>query len=460
MLNLVRHTNNSRKIIQDGYSLLLVSHVSELQKEDLSLLDGFIINTDSQIFIKEIIVSIRTNSDIKIALKPLFINSIYHLPKQTAIHLDGKVELSMISSYIQRILTITKRINSVEQPRLLSHDVLIQYKTLAYLHTRNTQLTAVQSRDSFIGYEFPFISLFYKKTEAISLLENLRKASEKNYLSFKLQDYIHLCKSCSGNYLNFRESCPQCDSIDIDAHDMIHHFVCAHVAPEKDFKKEEALECPKCDKHLRHIGIDYDKPSTIYSCNSCSHEFQNPGMLSLCVDCGTENKLEELLRKAIGNYAITQKGEQLLYQKNNTKMSKGIDHSEDIGSLDVNLFKILLNQEIKRVNVTKGDSFFATIKFQNNQLQLLNNSAKKGLRKEIAQIIKSYLNDTDILSSQSFNNYYLLLPETKENQLDRLELVEYNLSKLLSDNLKDEKQKIEIMIHKIKGTDLLQNYFL
>ena len=459
MLNLVRHNNSSRKIIQDGYVLLLVSHESELQHEDLTLLDGFIIDTDSTSEASDIVEKIRTNSELKVALKPLFFNSIYKLPKYITIHMDGSVELSIMNSYVQRIATINKRINAIEEPKLLSHEVLIQYKTIAYFHSRNTQLIPVNSRESLIGYEFPFISLFYKKTEAISLLGNLRKATEKNYVSFKLQDYIHLCKSCSGNYLNFRECCPKCSSIDIDAHDMIHHFVCAHVAPEKDFKKEDHLECPKCDKHLRHIGIDYDKPSTIYSCNSCSHEFQNPGMLSLCVDCGTENQLEELLQKTIGSYAITQKGEELLFQKNNAEISRKVDHSEDVGSINTSLFKILLNQEIKRVKATKGNSFFASIKFQNNQLQLLNSEAKKGLMKEIGEIIKSYLKDTDILSSESFNSYYVLMPETKENQLERLEQIDYNLSKLLSDNLKEEKQRIDISIHKVNGEDSLQNYF-
>lgn len=460
MLNLVRHTNNSKKIIQDGYSLLLVSHVNELQNEELSFLDGFIINTDSQIYVEEIITSIRTHSNIKIALKPVFINAIYRIPKEIEIHLDGAVELSMISNYMQRVITINKRVNSIEKPRLLSNNLLIQYKTLAFLNTRNNQLSPIISRESFVGYEFPFISLFYKKTEALSLLENLQKAVEKNYLSFKLQDYIHLCKSCSGNYLNFRECCPKCDSIDINAHDMIHHFVCAHVAPEKDFKKEDILECPKCDKSLRHIGIDYDKPSTIYSCNTCSHEFQNPGMLSLCIDCGTENKLEELLQKTIGNYALTHNGEQLLFEKRAIDSSNKINHSKDIGSLSTDLFKILLEQEIKRVNITSGSSYFVSLKFKNDQLQLLNSDSKNGLRKELSQIIKSYLKDTDILSSESFNQYYLLLPETKENQLERLEMIEYNLSKLLSDNLKTDKQKIEVNIKKINGVNHLKQFFV
>lgn len=459
MLNLVRHNDNSRKIIQDGYLLLLVSHVRELQSEQLTALDGFILDTDSEVHAREIITYIRTHSTLKVAMLPLFINGIYHLRKEVAIHCDGMIELSRVSSYIQRVITITDRIKAIEQPKVVSNDLLIQYKTLAFCYTRSTELLPIISRESMIGYAFPFISLFYKSTEAVALLTNLQKARERNFMSFRLVDYIHLCKSCSGNYLNFRECCPKCNSIDIEAHDMVHHFVCAHVAPEKDFKKEDGLECPKCDKNLRHIGIDYDKPSVIYSCNTCSHEFQNPGMLSLCMDCGTENKLEELLQKTIGSYAITQKGEQLLFDKKSVDVAKRIDHSEDIGSLSVSLFKILLDQEIKRVKATRGSSLFASVEFRNNQLQLFNEAAKKGLMKEIGQIIKSYLKDTDVLSSSSFNQYYILLPETKENQLERLELIEYNLSKLLSDNLKEEKQKIDISIHKISGQDSLKRYF-
>ena len=411
-----------------------------MKSEDLSLLDGFIIDTDSQIHAQEIITQIRTLQSLKVSLLPLFVNSIYQLPREFMIHCDGAIELSQVSSYIQRVVTITNRLIAIEEPRLLSNDVLIQYKTLAYTYSRNVQLKPIPSRNSFIGYEFPFISLFYKQTEVISMLTSLQNASEKNYLSFKLQDYIHLCKSCSGNYLNFRECCPKCNSIDIDAHDMIHHFVCAHVAPEKDFKKEDSLECPKCDKHLRHIGIDYDKPSTIYSCNSCSHEFQNPGMLSLCLDCNTENQLEELIQKSIGNYNITQKGESLLFQKNSMNQQNS-GYKEGLGNMSLNLFKILLNQEIKRIKATQGSSFFVSIQFQNNQLQLLNKTAKRGLMTEIGQIIKSYLKDSDILSAERFNSYYLLLPETKQDQLDRLELIEYNLSKLLTDNLVENKTR-------------------
>ncbi|MFY0604023.1 MAG: hypothetical protein JXQ93_08735 [Flavobacteriaceae bacterium] len=458
MLNLIKQHQNSRKIIKDGYSLLMVSHVNELQQESLEYLDGLIIDTDNVTHAKEIVLLVRTHDEVQTSLLPIFINNIYKLPQEIYLHTDGAIELTLLSSYMQKVITINKRIQKIVAPKLVSLDVLIQFKTLSYCYTRNTGIIPKASRKSYIGYEFPFISLFYKETEVISLLQSLDKARQLNYLSFQLEDYVHLCKSCSGNYLNFRECCPKCDSIDIKAHDMIHHFVCAHVAPEKDFRKEEGLECPKCDKHLRHIGIDYDKPSTIYSCNGCNHEFQNAGMKALCLDCETENELDELLEKSIGNYQITQKGEQLLFQTNKISTSGNVSSINKVG-LNPSLFKIIVSQEIKRVKLTKGNSVFVSIEFFNDQLQMLNEEVKKALKKEIGDIIKSYLKNADILSAERFNKYYLLLPETKENQLERLENIQYNLSKLLSDNLEDTKQEIKINTHKILGTDQAHQYF-
>ena len=456
MLNVLKKSN-SRRIIQDGYSFLLVSHTSELQNEELAYLDGFIIDTDTLTNANDIIYSIRTHKNIQVSLSPLFVNSIYKLPKEVAIHTDGDVELNMLSSYIQRVITIKKRIKNLTVPKAISHEKLIQLKTMAFSYSRNKVLTPITSRESYIGYEFPFISLFYKKNEATSLLRNLEKAVKENSLSVSLEDYVHLCKSCSGNYLNFRECCPKCDSIDIIANDMVHHFVCAHVAPEKDFKVDDGLACPKCDKNLRHIGIDYDKPSSIYSCNTCNHEFQNANMKALCLDCETENKLDELLEKTIGSYTITEIGEQILFNQESTNQPQS--ETISVGSMNTSLFKIIVNQEIKRIEVTQGDSYLTKITFENKQLELLNIDLKLNLTKEISSIIQSYLKASDILSAEKFNSYYILLPETKENQLERLENIQYNLSKLLSDNLSDTQQEIRIEIHKILGTDNSNTYF-
>ena len=36
------------------------------------------------------------------------------------------------------------------------------------------------------------------------------------------------------------------------------------------------LICPKCHKKLRHIGVDYDRPAVVYTCNDCENSFTSP----------------------------------------------------------------------------------------------------------------------------------------------------------------------------------------
>ena len=68
MLNVLKKSN-SRRILQDGYSFLLVSHTSELQNEELAHLDGFIIDTDTVTNANDIVYSIRTHKNIQVSLQ-------------------------------------------------------------------------------------------------------------------------------------------------------------------------------------------------------------------------------------------------------------------------------------------------------------------------------------------------------------------------------------------------------
>ncbi|WP_299551216.1 hypothetical protein [Seonamhaeicola sp.] len=453
-MNLVKYSNNSRSVDIEGYSLLIVAHTNELKNEQLEYLSGFIIDTDNTKFAQDIIFQIRNNDNPEIALLPIFISSVHKLPKHLEIHTDGPISMDLIDSYPQRIAAILKRVNKLQVPKGMMHQEFLNYKVLAYCYTRNKVLSPIASRYSLIGYIFPLVSLLFKEHEAIPLLKTLEDLTQQKLLSFSLQDYIHLCKSCSGNYVNFRECCPKCDSIDIKAHDMVHHFVCAHVAPEKDFKVEDGLECPKCDKQLRHIGIDYDKPSTIYSCNTCNHEFQNSGMKALCIDCSTEHELDELLEKSVGNYSLTQKGENNVLGLMKSKRKP----RESIGNLSIPVFKILLNQEIQRVKASQCHSHFVSISIINKQLQLLNTEVKNELAKEINHIIQSYLKEADILVSKNYDCHYLLLPETKEDQLERIEHIQYNLNKLLSDNLQQSTNEVAIQYERISPEKTAHNY--
>ena len=456
MLNVVKHNNFNRKIHVGEYTLLLLSHEHELDNENLSFIDGIVIDTTSDKQALGIIKQIRLLSSLKNSLMPIYIGTSDNLSKEIEIHTDGYINLNNNKNeFVQRIAAIKGRINKLQPPKNSKAIKEVEYKILAYLYTRNRLLTPVKSRVSLIGYIFPYASLFFKNEESLDLLNTLESLANKGWTLSSLHDYIHACKSCTSSYLNIKECCPKCNAIDIQSNDMVHHFVCAHVAPEKDFKTSDGLECPKCDKQLRHIGIDYDKPSNIYDCNQCNHEFQNSGMKATCIDCNTEHELDELLEKKITTCSITQKGETLLLKSKNIVLN---DTEVNLGNISTTVFKIILNQELQRVKSLGAISQFVKVTFQSKQLALLNADVKMALTNEILTILKSYLKEADVVAAKSYDTYYILLPETKNEYLKRLELIQFNLSRLLNDNVTTTQDEVEIFIEELSKEQNVDYY--
>ncbi|GAB1307942.1 hypothetical protein KH5_06250 [Urechidicola sp. KH5] len=455
-MNLVSPHNNSSIVRVENCSILLISSAYGLRKEQLNDYDGFIINVNEENRVLEIIKYLRTVKNIKNALKPLFVNSIYKLSKNILDHTDGYISLENLPSYLQPITVMNKRIEQINYSFNLDYTDLLKLKITAFCFTRNAVLEPFPSRKSLIGFEYPFISTLFKEKDELAQVTLLNQMSKDKLLSQSFFDQVHLCKNCNGNYLNIRECCPNCNSIDIEEEDMIHHFVCAHISVESKFKSEDDLICPKCYRKLRHIGVDYDKPSSIFKCNSCNTNFQNHGMKSLCIDCNTEQKIDELTPLNLKVFGLTQIGENFL--KHGKSLSQ---NPEKLDYISIPVFKILLNQEITRIKNFGNKSQFVVIEFKNSSLEVLNKKIKSKLSIEIQSIISSYLKDTDILTSKRFNLYYLLLPETKGNKIERLELIHYNLTKLLNDNIEFNQKPIDIYIQELSEKSevnkLLQN---
>lgn len=121
-------------------------------------------------------------------------------------------------------------------------------------------------------------------------------------------DRVHLCPVCNGSHLLFFECCPKCGSSNIKQERVIHHFRCAHVGPESTFDANGELICPKCKHTLRHIGVDYDKPSTIYTCGQCDNTFLYSDMRVTCCTSHRSFKPEDLKPVDVEEYEFTPDG--------------------------------------------------------------------------------------------------------------------------------------------------------
>lgn len=128
----------------------------------------------------------------------------------------------------------------------------------------------------------------------------------------KFEERIHVCPHCKGSHLFYMEACPKCDSSLLKEEPVLHHFRCANISPESSYAYDGELRCPKCHQMLRHIGVDYDRPANVYTCQECSHTFLHTRMKVYCTSCQKTSRPSDLLAQDIYSYEFTTEGLQAL----------------------------------------------------------------------------------------------------------------------------------------------------
>lgn len=263
-----------------------ISHYHELDIRQLALYDGLILDYTDQQGCVNLLRQCRSSFIGTLYLLPIFIYSIDKNIDPIAESLsDGVVSSLQVEGVIGKIDKIRNKQVNLAAIDSVSPDIRIMTKVLRFLYTRETRLTPVVNPNSNIGYFYPILSEHYKNGDLSELFKILDDGIQKEYLRPRFVDRLHLCSNCYSGFINFRETCPKCNSADLVTENLIHHFVCAYVGPEHDFHSGDYLVCPKCNRMLRHIGVDYDKPSIIYNCRNCSHIFQEPVMEAFCFNC-------------------------------------------------------------------------------------------------------------------------------------------------------------------------------
>ena len=363
-------------------------------------------------------------------LTPIFTEGFdHHLsdgnysPEQTAI-LCQKVAALQSNSSIYTALDLPE-----------DHDDYILIKTLRYIASRKTDILPRLNRQSMIGYRYEHITLGTANDAALETIQQLQKWQAIGYLKAKPVDKVNLCYDCSGSYLNFVETCPKCHSIDLKNEELVHHFRCAYIGPQSDYEKDGQLICPKCAKALKHIGIDYDKPSEINNCQQCNYTGQETTMKARCVDCGKENTLDQIQTMSIDAYSITEKGMHISASTPLSPTSNENDNDETSRLLPHKVFEMIRSHEIKKNYNDKRNNYDLSLAIDQQVLRTLHDHLKRQLLEEIAQIIQTYIKEYDIQTITKENNIQIFLlgydPETAH---EIKTTIVYNINKMMNDN--------------------------
>jgi len=308
-------------------------------------------------------------------------------------------------------------------------------RLLRYLWSRHTTLQPANTRQSIIGYTYPLVEDMSIEKDPLRIMAFLDSFTTEGLFRSSAMDKVNVCYECQSSYLNFSECCTKCTSIDLKTEELVHHFRCAYVGPQSDFTKNDKLVCPKCDHQLKHIGIDYDKPSEIHTCKSCNHSSQETKMKARCVDCAKENELDQLTTFTISRYHPTEKSKDLAQESEQVNELVKMAEQEHDFLTSPAAFGLLVSHESRKSVIGNLSAYHLTIEVGAAVMTGLNDGMKIALLQELAYITKPYLKDADLLSISDGKSVQALLLQYDQETVGIInDTLSYNLNKMLKDN--------------------------
>lgn len=433
---------------------IYVSSSRELKIDRSLAYAGIIIDGKNNEFTKMVIRRIRGNNNPLIYLKPIIIlNGNAHRDPFVSSLIDGVIfsfdQIPLIDEKVSIINDLFSKLTIINS---ISYEALSISKLLYFMYTRELKiLEPTPYALSNTHYCFPFLACNFSDFEEYQVLEILDIATQEGIFKHKFIDRIYLCSNCKSGHLSYRETCPKCGSSHTDSFDIVHHFPCAYVGPITDFTNDidDQLNCPKCSKKLKHIGVDYDKPSVLHQCKNCDNRFQDFNVKAKCMSCTFDNSVEALVDKEIYEYEITKKGENYALQG---YVSTPKDIEDIIGTVKFDTFKTVVRYEIERLRQTEGSSNIVAITILNagQFYAKVGTNAQQNLLKDIVGEIRSSIRSSDMITFYSSSVILITMFEipTRISQRIMDDIVKL-LDNLTKNNFKDLVIDINANVHQL-----------
>lgn len=413
-------------------------------------------------FVHMIVKRIRGDRNPQVYLKPIILmNGESHQDPFILSLTDGVIfSLDQVSLIHENVATINERIEELLLINSVSFDAMVISKLLYFMHSRGkSKIEPIPYVGSKINYSYSFLACNFKEFEERKVLEILNIAMQEGVLKENYVDRIYLCSNCETGHLNYREACPKCGSTHTETHDIIHHFPCAYVGQITDFTNEidDQLHCPKCSKKLKHIGVDYDKPSVLHVCLKCDNRFQDYKVMAKCMNCKHDNFVENLISESIFEYQLTKKGENFAMQG---YVSTSKDIEEVIGTVKFDTFRTVVRYEVERIRQTEGNSNIATISIINSGelYAKVGKEAQRNLLKDLVGEIRSSIRTSDMITFYSSSVILVTLFDLPQKvAINLLNDIVQLLEKLVENNFKSLKVEFESKVKKLEIKTLSEN---
>lgn len=391
------------KTLSSGYKVLCLDGVVAVDEiEDISAADFDAVYVEyGSISPTEIALILQKTSPFvskKCRMKPRFISSrLKERSLSFAAVIDGYVtdiNDPEISERIEGIYYNLSRMEFYEAADVSSNPIILFLKLCKYALSRNM----ITFTSCLIpGYSEGFSAIYQaisgntpmnvmeQFARYIHILEDLEYIEKTDFI-----ERVHLCPECGSSHLLYMECCPKCHSSHIKQESVIHHFRCANISPESTYAYDGEYRCPKCHHILRHIGVDYDRPANIHTCQKCSHTFINTQMKVICTHCNKTMTPADLTPMDIYRYRFTPDGIAAI-SSNEATLAINRDIWKGYSKFSTYLSQIQL---LSYSRVNNKDIFISRFKIEGD-----------GIRKDIAMDILE-----DLQHRYHYNNFSYDMP--------------------------------------------------
>ncbi len=437
---------------QSDKEIYFISDFRELDIKKVVISDGLVLDYADKEGCFSFLKLIRSSYIESIYLVPVFILSLNDdVDEFTTALSDGVLRSLQEETFEGNFNVIDQRIRQLQSSDTSDLVIRIQNKVLRYYYTRQRRMTPITSIKAHTGYTYPLLGLHYQNANTEDMFKLVDDLVAKEFIRHRYEDIVHLCHNCYSAFINYREVCSKCGSSDLFMENLIHHFVCAKVAPESDFISANQMVCPKCNKLLHHIGVDFDKPSLVYTCNSCGHHSQESVMQAVCFNCKTVQTVDALIERKINNYELTVLGEEAAIGGLAPEEAR---EAELPGFVGFSTFNIFLKYEIERIKSSGKVSSIGILSLRTPSAVSNNLGVKyQSVIVEIADFVKNATLATDILSFINNNSFLIVSPDNDKLRLEaNLKNIQKSVQKLLDSNIEEANITVKIKASNIDNS--------
>lgn len=249
---------------------------------------------------------------------------------------------------------------------------------------------------------------------------------------------VRICPTCNDHQLNYREVCPRCQSIDIHEREVLHHFSCGHIDVLDNYRKGTDLSCPKCNKILRHIGLDYERPTNYFQCNTCRYISPEPEIQVQCLQCGITCQPDETLERIVFDYHVTEEASQAISRGQLGGLNlEGLLRDHISGLYSRQYFEFQTEKELRRAKRYKHN--FSTVMVRVNDLIHIKDEHADYLDNYLESVLTAVTGQLRLLDTPcvwDIETIAILLPETDSEGV-----------KIVMDRMKKQVEGLEYLYH-------------